>query len=283
MSGERWTAAGGQLMLDQEDPVQVATKTIDPTLDEEALAIARQSASSSPEYYAHERAMRRYDVPLRKDGSFRIEDVRPGKYMLRFTIYNNPVDPRLPLGEVGTAASQITVTARPAGSPDSAMNVGVMQLIRLKRLNVGDPAPPIHAKTTDGQLWRLEDYKGKYVLLHFWGAADECTPYLKKCYDAFHTDGKVVIVGLSVGNDLESLRKYATGNPVPWVQATLGHWTETDVPESYGVRNLPTVVLLDPNGRVVARNLTADGIMRAVSNALTSGSENTTRPIRPGN
>ena len=35
-------------------------------------------------------------------------------------------------------------------------------------LEVGDPAPPLAAKTLDGRPVKLEDYRGKYVLLDFW-------------------------------------------------------------------------------------------------------------------
>ncbi len=41
--------------------------------------------------------------------------------------------------------------------------------LRRPTLPVGDPAPDIVGEDTDGKLFKLSDYRGKVVLLDFWG------------------------------------------------------------------------------------------------------------------
>jgi len=45
-------------------------------------------------------------------------------------------------------------------------------------LNEGKPAPAVEARTFDGKAFRLDDYAGKVVILHFW--ASWCVPCRKE-------------------------------------------------------------------------------------------------------
>jgi peroxiredoxin len=43
------------------------------------------------------------------------------------------------------------------------------ELFELRRLRPGQPAPEIQGEDIDGRKLRLSDYRGRVVLLDFWG------------------------------------------------------------------------------------------------------------------
>src|SRR5262249_32652539 len=122
---------------------------------------------------------------------------------------------------------------------------------------------------------KLEDYRGKYVLLTFWAAwCRPChgqTPYLKRVAEAFGTDNRFTIVGLSWDHSREEARQYVATNGLNWTQGFLGHTTANaagrKVVEDYGL-GLPSIWLIGPDGRIVARDLRGEAIGESVVKSL---------------
>ena len=131
-------------------------------------------------------------------------------------------------------------------------------------------APDFEAKTVAGKPFKLADYRGKYVLLDFWatwcGPCRGETPHLKAAYEAYGADEKLVMIGLSLDNDPEAPKAYAAKNKLGWIQGFLGRTSK--VADDYGVRGIPTILLIDPAGNIIAENLRGPGIKRAIGQAL---------------
>lgn len=53
-----------------------------------------------------------------------------------------------------------------------------------------------------------------------------------------------------------------------WVQGFLGDWRATQVPDRFGVRGIPAIFLIGPEGAIVATKLRGSGIKQAVQQAL---------------
>ncbi len=118
-------------------------------------------------------------------------------------------------------------------------------------LNPGDPAPKFSLPLLNGETAKLEDYRGKVVLLNFW--ASWCQPCvaelqsLQQLYADLHDEG-LVILGVGIDDapaDLDQARRtYGLSYPilVDSAGATKTLYKMSGVPESF---------VLDKEGRVV--------------------------------
>ena len=115
----------------------------------------------------------------------------------------------------------------------------------------------------DGKTVRLDDYKGKYVLLDFWGSwCGPCragNPHLKELYAKYKGKGLIIIgianeMGASLSDKIASWKKAVTEDGLPWVQVLNNQGIEqSDVTNSYKVNAFPTKILLDPSGKIIGR------------------------------
>ncbi|GAC1449808.1 MAG: hypothetical protein NVSMB9_33870 [Isosphaeraceae bacterium] len=139
-------------------------------------------------------------------------------------------------------------------------------------VEVGDPAPPLAAKTLDGKSLKLEDYRGRYVLLDYW--ATWCTPCvaelpdLKEVHAAFGNDKRFVMIGLSLDEETDAPRKFVTERGIPWVQVSLGSGSDNSVARDYGVQSIPATFLIGPDGKVIAKGMRGKQIKEVVARAL---------------
>jgi peroxiredoxin Q/BCP len=147
---------------------------------------------------------------------------------------------------------------------------------------VGDPAPPVALKATDGRLIRLSDLRGKSVVLYFYPKDDTpgCTREACGFRDArpqFDREDAVVL-GVS-GDDLASHRRFTDRYQLPFL---LLSDPDASVAKAYGVHKRKllygrtywgierTTFLIDPGGRIAAifPRVKVDGHATAVLEAL---------------
>ena len=116
----------------------------------------------------------------------------------------------------------------------------------------GKPAPAFALKTLDGKSVTLNDFRGKVVLLDFWGTF--CMPCVKalpelQALHAKYADRGFAVVGMTVDERLPMVKKATSAAKVtyPILQATPKEWS------AYKVNALPSLVLVGRDGKIVKR------------------------------
>lgn len=132
------------------------------------------------------------------------------------------------------------------------------EIDKLRKLAVGQPAPEFEGYTPNNKTVKLSDYKGKYTLVDFW--ASWCVPCRKenpnlvRIYNEFK-DRNFTILGVSLDNNPGSWMRAIEDDNLPWTNISdLKAWTSSLVID-YRIKAIPSSVLVDPNGIIIAKNL----------------------------
>lgn len=124
---------------------------------------------------------------------------------------------------------------------------------------VGADAPKWELKDPDGKVIKLEDLKGKIVLLDFWatwcGPCKQAMPGVQKLHEHFKGDKRVLIFGINTWEeDPAKAVKYMKDK-----EYTYGLLLEgDDVAEAYGVSGIPTFYVIGPDGKVLFNEVGAN-------------------------
>lgn len=94
------------------------------------------------------------------------------------------------------------------------------------------------------------------------------TPFLKSIWDAFGRDPRFAMISLSVDDAPDAPRQFTLSQQTPWHQCFLGPLAQTELPNHFGVEGIPSIFLIAPDGKILARDLRGDAIKQAVAQRL---------------
>jgi peroxiredoxin len=141
----------------------------------------------------------------------------------------------------------------------------------LHRLDlVGSPAPSIVAKDVKGDPFRLENLRGKYVLVDFWATwCAPCVAELPRMQGAFakYHDKGFEIVSVSLDESKVTVVDFAKARNLPWRQIHNAS-SEGDMVEGFGVGTIPATFLIDPNGVIIRLELRGPALDAALAKLL---------------
>lgn len=142
-------------------------------------------------------------------------------------------------------------------------------LVLRNQPTVGRPVPDFTVSDTAGVEHSLATYRGKYVLLDFWGhwcrPCIESMPKLKALHAQYAP--KLAIIGIAMENkaDLPKWKHAIRQHGVPGLQLSELQAGEGPVISGYNVEEYPTYLLLDPKGVLVMRANDADEITKKLA------------------
>lgn len=122
---------------------------------------------------------------------------------------------------------------------------------------VGLPAPAFRVRDLDsGEELTNADFAGRWLLVHFWatwcGFCKQEMPAVHAAVEAYGKRG-LEIVSFSLDKDAAEIAKYRAGAwKLPWRQAWLPDGTADETARAFEVEGIPRLVLVDPEGKIVA-------------------------------
>lgn len=121
-------------------------------------------------------------------------------------------------------------------------------------VKAGTVAPDFKMKTIDGKTFKLSQLKGKTIVLDFWASwCPDCrkdAPEVVRMYKEYAPQG-VEFVGVSMDTDVAAWKKACEQYGITYTQVSeLKKFKETDIAKAYGVKWIPSMVVIGKDGKV---------------------------------
>lgn len=144
----------------------------------------------------------------------------------------------------------------------------------IKLIQPGKQAPDFTLNTPDNKPLTLSSLKGKYLLLDFWASwcqpCRQSFPQMKDIYKKYHDKG-VEFLGISDDSKLDAWKKALADDQLPWLQV-VDEFPEKYKPARvgtlYSVHYIPSTILLDKTGKIIAKNLHGDELEKMLNELL---------------
>jgi len=139
-----------------------------------------------------------------------------------------------------------------------------------KKTGVGKMAMDFTQNDTLGIPVSLSSFRGKYVLIDFWaswcGPCRQENPNVVKAFDAYNSKGFTVLgVSLDQPTAKDKWMKAIHDDKLTWTQVSdLKYW-KNDVAVQYGIQAIPQNFLIDPQGKIVGKNLRGEALNKKLA------------------
>lgn len=150
--------------------------------------------------------------------------------------------------------------------------VATSELFDLQRLQVGMVAPDIEGKDLDEIPFKLSDYRGKVVMLDFWG---HWCPPCRAMYGHEQqitrklADKPFVLLGVNSDSDLQDARDAVSGESLSWRHFWNGpQGTRGPISTQWNVEDWPTVYLIDHEGVIRYKTVLGEDIDRGIEQLM---------------
>lgn len=140
-----------------------------------------------------------------------------------------------------------------------------------KATAIGKVAPDFTQNDTLNKPVALRNFRGRYLLIDFWASwcipCREENPNLKEAFKKFK-DKKFTILSVSLDSDKDRWMQAIRKDNLLWTQVSDLKFWDNEVAKLYNVKSVPFNLLLNPNGKIIAKNLRGDEIGEKLNELL---------------
>jgi peroxiredoxin len=139
-----------------------------------------------------------------------------------------------------------------------------------KKTGIGKMAMDFIQNDTLGNPVSLSSFRGKYVLIDFWaswcGPCRQENPNVVKAFNAYNSKGFTVLgVSLDQPTAKDKWMKAIHDDKLTWTQVSdLKYW-KNEVAVQYGIQAIPQNFLIDPQGKIVGKNLRGEALNKKLA------------------
>ncbi|TAJ63013.1 MAG: AhpC/TSA family protein [Chitinophagaceae bacterium] len=171
--------------------------------------------------------------------------------------------------EVEPLFNQLPATARNA----PAAKLLSEQIAIAKKTSVGREAMDFTQNDTLGIPVKLSSFRGKYLLVDFWaswcGPCRRENPNIVKAYQAYREKGFHILgVSLDRPADKDKWLKAIHDDNLTWTHVSDLKFWQNEVAQQYGIQAIPQNLLLDPQGKIIAKNLNGEQLQQKLGEIL---------------
>ncbi len=150
-------------------------------------------------------------------------------------------------------------------------DVAKAKIDEMENLVAGKPAPAIDGTGMDGKPLKLSDYRGKVVVLVFWGTwCGPCmqeVPHERALAERFK-GRPFALLGVDCELDKAAALKVMKEQGITWPNWNDGDPGEGPIAQTYHVRGYPTIIIIDAKGVIRSPNMLGSGLDKAVEDLI---------------